>query len=573
MSIEFKGLGIDGHPAEKQLLLALEWELSPDQAAEIKQHLGTCWSCSARTHELQRGVLAFVEYRERRYLPALGAPPHQFRDFPGLLQRAARENKGPGLLTKIRGRFQAFLRRPHRWGWLCATAATTAFVILWTEVIFNPATVSAHELLTRAAAAQNPEVFKQKGSIRRLVHQRVRISSGTQAVTRDFDWVGGSPQARWGIEPDPGSWNAPLTADGFAEWRKSLSTRKDEVKRSGDRWTLDTTAAEKPASASPIRGVQIKEAWIVVRAKDFHPIGQHIRFTDDRQLDFEELLFETAVQKPAVESVHLAHMMPGSSPPRSNPTVPALPINLDETELQLRYTIFIHQWDLGEDLTIARIPGGIEVSGTASSVEVEESMHAVLGMLPNVQVKVSVPGALTRTAESRPASVRPESRSPTPLLRDILDQAFDSPAQRREFVDQCIAASDAELSHAWALKRLVDRYSVTEQRALTPESQARLIEMLRSHLQKLGDANFQLVPLIQLLPDSRAQNSDAPKDWRAAVLALFADVQKQDSLVARLIAGAQSNGTSVRTASEGLRSSHETITALLDELSSLNIDR
>jgi len=56
-----------------------------------------------------------------------------------------------------------------------------------------------------------------------------------------------------------------------------FSTRKDKVKRSGDRWTLDTTALDDP----------VKEAWLVVRASDFHPLQQHIRFADDRHLDFE----------------------------------------------------------------------------------------------------------------------------------------------------------------------------------------------------------------------------------------------------------------------------------------------
>jgi len=36
------------HPDENQLLLALERELSPEETAQVEQHLGTCWSCRAR---------------------------------------------------------------------------------------------------------------------------------------------------------------------------------------------------------------------------------------------------------------------------------------------------------------------------------------------------------------------------------------------------------------------------------------------------------------------------------------------------------------------------------------------
>lgn len=578
MSIEFENMGIEGHPAENQLLLALERELPPNQAAEIEQHLGNCWSCRARINELQRGVLAFVEYREKRYLPAVGDPPQQFRDFPSLLQAVARKSKAPGLLEKIRRFLPVLLRRPRGWAWVSATAATMAFVIFWTQVIFNPVTVSADELLSRASAAQNPEVAARKDTNRpvahRAVHQRVRISNGTQTVTRDFDWVAGSLEPRWGSERDLDLWNVPLTADAFAEWRKSLPTKKDEVKRSADRWTLDTIAGERPTNIDPVPGADINEAWIVVRTQDFHPIRQHIRFADGRQLDFEELLFEMKDQAPSVDSIDSARLMARNSLPRSNPSVPISPVNLDETELQLRYVIFTHQWDLGEDLTISRTPDAVKVSGTASSAEVKESMQTVLGMLPNVEVKVDAPVGFTPADVSNPAtSARQVSRAPTPLLEDILNQAFDSPASKREFIDQCIDASAAEVSHGWALKRLVDRYSMLEQRVLTPESQARLIEMLRSHLHKVSDANVQLASLVRLLPDSHAQKYAVPTDWRAIILALFAQVRKQDSLVGGLVAGAQLNGASLQTNAEGLRSSYEAITALLSELQNQALDR
>ena len=71
------------HPDENQLLLALERELSPEEIAQVEQHLGTCWSCRARSSEMQSGILAFVEYREKRYLPSLESPPHDYRNFPG----------------------------------------------------------------------------------------------------------------------------------------------------------------------------------------------------------------------------------------------------------------------------------------------------------------------------------------------------------------------------------------------------------------------------------------------------------------------------------------------------------
>src|ERR1700730_11465214 len=96
--IEKASFGAEGHPDENQLLLALERELSPEETAQVKQHLGNCWSCRARSSEMQSGILAFVEYREKRYLPSLEPPPLDYRDFPGRLRRIADENEPVGLL-------------------------------------------------------------------------------------------------------------------------------------------------------------------------------------------------------------------------------------------------------------------------------------------------------------------------------------------------------------------------------------------------------------------------------------------------------------------------------------------
>jgi hypothetical protein len=157
------------------------------------------------------------------------------------------------------------------------------------------------------------------------------------------------------------------------------------------------------------------------------------------------------------------------------------------------------------------------------------------------------------------------------LLKDALDTAFTSPEQRREFVDRCLAASDTELSHAWALKKLVDRYSESEERLLKIESKGKLEEMLRTHLEQLGAANAELDPLIGLLPSSTARHSEVPGSWRAGILALFGQVQKQDSLVASLVAGARANGQDAAAASESFRSTHEAIGALLGGLNNLEV--
>src|SRR5262249_25674308 len=280
------------------------------------------------------------------------------------------------------------------------------------------------------------------------------------------------PHARWEVQVEPSKWIAPLTAEGFAEWRDSASDKKEKVTRSGDRWTLDTT----PDSGS------ILEAWIVVRATDFHPLAQHIRFPDNRQLDFEEMSFEIRAAQTRIGESVMPTPIAKNDPSKVSGVASAPAVDLNETELLLRYTMFTHQWDLGEDLPITRTSDAIVLTGTPSSADRAASMRATLSGLPNVKVLITAPSGGDRLAASNAVpAAKLTQKTIVPLLKDTLDRAFTSPEDRRDFVDRCLGASDNELSHAWALKKLVDRYTEPEQDLLAEESRARLGLMLTTH--------------------------------------------------------------------------------------------
>jgi hypothetical protein len=544
--------GVDQHPDENELLLALERELPPADVAAVERHIGTCWACRARYHEIHRGILAFVEYRDKLYLPELEPAPGDFRQFPSLLNKIAAEGGKDGLLNRIGSRLRSFFTFPHvslQVRWVTATAVMMTAVLFWTQVL-SPTSISASELLTKAAQAQNPPA-----ATHRKIRQRVRVKSGKKEAVREFQWETGSPipGAKWGTDPE--NWIAPMTAEGFSEWRNSLSTSKDTVKKSGDNWTLDTIA---PAGS-------IKEASIVIHSGDFHPIEQHIRFADDRMLDVEEVSFEIAEQPP---TAFTASQVSPPAPPvqtQSQPPAAAAPAaNLDEAELELRYAMFLQRLDGDEDLQVSRAVDAVVLSGVASSAERLRQLRAALAGLRGVRLSISEPSSAVGGMPPTP-SQRTANGSSVPLLKDRLDSAFPSVEARRDFVDSCLAASDSALSHAWALKRLADRYTDNDRRALKPESQTKLNEMLREHLKQLGAANATLNGLMDLVPASRQSRAETPTGWRPAVAALFDFVQQQDALVAAMAAGTQNN-YSLATASERLRSAHDAIARLAGEL-------
>lgn len=563
-------LAADGHPAEDQLLLALEHELTPEDVNLVEQHLGNCWSCRARFDEMQRGILAFVEYREKRYLPALEAPPDDSSGFRNRLREVAGESSRVGWRTRIWRWLIPLFAFPRQVRWVSAVAAVMAMVVFWVEVLVNPRPLSADELLTRAVASQNPTQAIENGTEHRVAHQKIRIRNGKQTVVRDFEWTIGSPipRVQWEAQADPLMWNSPLTAEGFADWRKSLVEKKDKVKRADDLLTLDTKADHD----------LIKEAWIVVHADDFHPVEQHLLFSDNLRLDFTELSFE--IRDEAAPELKAQAKTITAIPAKAPKAAPLPPkADLDEAELELRYALFMHGWDLGEDLVIGRTPGEVTLSGTVSSKERAEAMRATLDMLPNVRLAINLPAFTNGQAAASHSPIAATTIPPvssTPLLEDAMEKAFASRDDRLAFVDSSIADSDAALSHAWAMKKLVDRYSESDEQRLKPESDGKLREMLQGHLRELSRANSGLQSLIDLLPVSNALTPAIPSTWRGRILSLFIAVQQQDRLVASLVVGtqtapaAQTNERNVATAAATLRSAHQQVDALVDSLKDIS---
>ena len=543
------------HPDETQLLLALEKELSPQEISQVESHLGNCWSCRARSEEMQRGILAFVEYREKRYLPSLPAPPTGFSGFQGGLRRTITASSSRGLLTKLWRWFLALFAFPGQMKWVSAVAIAMVAVLFWVEVL-NPPVVSANELVTRAIAAQNPPPLGKPDTSMRVAHQKLQIHSGSHTIVRDFEWPVGqrSSQLRWGTRIDPLQWNAPLTAFGFKDWRDSLETKQDKVKRSGGLLTLSTSTNQD----------WIREVRMIVRARDFHPVEQHFRFADSRELDLKELAFQISDQAPVQPAP-----ADGSKPKESAApgTHSISPLDLDKAELQLRYTLFAHHWDTGEDLKIERIGGKLFLGGIVSSAEREKAMRATLTTLPNVRLSLSAPSAHSNSTASRKAFTVPVPAVPT--WENGLEKAFPEREERLGFVDRCISSSDTAVSHVWALKGLADRYGDVNLRTLQPESRRKLFEILRGHLVEVSRANNDLDVLLKMLPASQSVSTQTAVSWSAGIQSLFVQVQKQDASVTSLLVGTQRGAQDLRSTSADFQSAHRRSLILIDSVDQL----
>jgi hypothetical protein len=236
-------------------------------------------------------------------------------------------------------------------------------------------------------------------------------------------------------------------------------------------------------------------------------------------------------------------------------------VNLDEAELGLRYTMFVRNLDDDEDLQISRTSDAVVLSGIASSAERLRELQTALAGLPSVRLAISPPGAAA-AAPAPAASQRPAAGASVPLLKDRLDSAFASADARHDFVNSCLFDSDSALSHAWALRRLAERYPDDARHALSAESQTKLDEMVRGHIRQIAAANVRLSVLLDVLPPPETPRSErTPAGFGPGIAILFDLVQRQDSVIAALIAGTQTTDTAA-SAADKFRAGHEAISRL-----------
>src|SRR5438552_4045732 len=78
------------HLSDEQLLLALDGELSPREAALVSVHLESCWSCRTRSEQIGEAIGDFVEYRHCLIKPSFPPFPGARAMFVAQLEQLAR---------------------------------------------------------------------------------------------------------------------------------------------------------------------------------------------------------------------------------------------------------------------------------------------------------------------------------------------------------------------------------------------------------------------------------------------------------------------------------------------------
>ncbi len=417
------------HLSDEKLLFALDGELAADESAQVRNHLQACWSCRARSEQIEEAIASVVEYRDLLATSFGPISTNGRAKFVTQLQQLSRRVGSPTLRSRVVGTLRAL--QAFSQGALPRHAAISGLVIATLLLLFfahpwEVRKVSANQLLENAQVAE----VRALHSVRRpVVYQKLSIRIGDEAVTRTIyrdlegvrqtdrvDLAGHSGEGSNGLtsarQPQKHSesmrsasneieqtflhahlnWQNLLSATTYRDWHNNLDVKHDQVSLTGnDLVTLTTTTAEGP----------IAEARLTFRTPDFHPIAAILLLQDARQVEVTELvwnvfpleavdpaIFSTEPMRP-LEVAHSANLVP----PPSSPT----DAELAESDLQARVAIHAEGADLGEQIELDRdLPAArpnssersVVVRGIVSTLERKNSLLAALQGIPHVQLRL-----------------------------------------------------------------------------------------------------------------------------------------------------------------------------------------
>src|ERR1700676_1157206 len=172
------------HLSDEKLLFAMDGELAAGESAQVKIHLQACWSCRARSEQIEEAIASVVEYRDL-LATSFGPTSTSGRaKFVTQLQQLSRSVGNPTLRSRVIGTLRAV--QAFSQGALPRHAAISGLVIALLLLFFfshpwEVRKVSANQLLENA---QVSEVRALHSVMRPVVYQKLSIRIGDEAVTR-----------------------------------------------------------------------------------------------------------------------------------------------------------------------------------------------------------------------------------------------------------------------------------------------------------------------------------------------------------------------------------------------------
>ena len=583
------------HPSREMLLLMVDGELQPKDAAQLEAHLEACWPCRVKTQKIQNAIADIIEFDDHVLSPRL-IPPQSWHNFDRKLTQLAASSGRQTFSSRFFGLLDRFLPSTHRRAlpplWrpvlmrgAVATMLAVAIVALMLRFTHDP-TVSAKQLLANSI---NAEQLQTRAKSDPVVHQRLRItrkdgssagvvtldtwhdakngrvrqfatdanqmmqilsddSTKKQMRTSELDVI---TDLRTVLRANHMDNSRPVSAASYQMWHDALHGLRDDIGQSKDNFGTNVLSLHTKVAEAVLEG-QISDATLVVRASDWLPT--ELRFTlvaSGGSRVYELTLTASEVVSLAeVNSTIFSEPSAVSSPKSAltrNPeartsavtTNPQAP-NLAIADLEVEALRLLHEVgaDLGEQITVEKnAKGQVEVSGVVETAERKREITTALtplGSSPAVRIDIQT------IAEGVAQQQRERAKSgatPAPIIQQnveinsnavpassALRGHFGSDEQMREFAARMVRQSRRAMSHVYALKQLISKFTPESLRGLTPQAKNKWLELVRSHASayqaELGGLRVELQQIFGASSGVRVLNLTEIKDDASLIHAI-----------------------------------------------------
>ncbi len=577
-------LRVAKHASEEDLVLYLDGELKQRQAEWISGHLEACWECRARCEQTQRAICEFVEYRRAALGTYAEGPPGGWKR-PAV--RPANEIATGSAVSRCK-------LSPRMSLGFASFAAICLIVAAWWH-LNSVATVSANDLLERAASAEAESIRRVQGPVvyRKLAVRRRSISHSTEEAGIVEIWSD-AERARLKRQGSDSLWQElqqvfeangrggkpPLSAAAHQSWRASVDRKQEQVLPArlageGEAWTLRTVAA------GPYDPQDIIQDELTVRARDWRPVREALRVqteTDVCEYEITVIAFDTVARNTLPPDLFgerqpfVLSARPTRAPALPPPVQPDAALPSDSVELKSVYALHVAGACRGEPVEVVReATGEIGVRGVVETVQRKRELLAALAVVPGVKAEIQA-AEEAREAPPWPGAEAPVvtfETPPLPLGEQLRRYLAERPgsesvaARVAAFSDEAVSLGRGLLAEAWALRRLAERFSGPDEKRMSAASRWLLAVMLQDHMAslraKIPLARELLEPVLAPIaglprtdrevnrPDQEVQ---AGFDWGASSLEIFRTVERIQILVNGLFAGAGGTGEPAAAAAE-----------------------
>ncbi|MGO9255157.1 MAG: zf-HC2 domain-containing protein [Bryobacteraceae bacterium] len=522
------------HPEEAALVRFVDGELPPAEAREMEQHLEACPLCRAEVEELRATVAECIRYREDVLHTMLPAPPAPWADLGPEFARIDREL---GQAPEERWwRMGGWSFRPAlRW----ALAAALALVVvcgIFYQLRETPS-VQAASLLHKAEIA----AYNRPAEAPRRVLIRTRNAQFTRVI-RHADIA--PPRKE---PPDPAvealfqaahwDWNDPLSAQAFADWRTPLEKKTDSVTSTADTYQIRTVTSEGELAA----------ASLTLRAADLEPIEGRLEFRNQDWVELSEVAEGQTQDDGSTVAPHAVEPPVRRAEPSRPAAVPSGETVSVSSELQVLAALHGIGADLGEQLPVTPVDGGVVVSGVGIPPARQREIEAALEKFPNVTVQFSEPGAPAPVGAEPPAVVTaPTEISAAGGIAARVGRQLGGRPQFERFSSQMLDWNDAAMARAYALRRLAERFPASAEASLSAADRRTLREMAREHAAALAGIAAKMTrtlePVLTALGGQNATRTPAPEPWQPAAEDLLRTAQRVERRLSAMLGAAAADG-------------------------------